>query len=133
MLGSDGFRGEAASRIRNHRIFRRCVQPFTGIRPRLDDSVHRLIFRKARSGQLQQTIRAQRPSSVSARRHHQDCRNRQLGVAAPPANQVVALAAGFEPELGNRRWIIDQLDSYKILVRFHKVPRKLANLTLVLV
>jgi len=66
----------------------------------------------AASGHLEQTLGAQRPSRVSSGRHHQDRRDRQLRIATAAANQVVALAVGFEPELSNRGRIVDQLDPY---------------------
>ncbi len=66
----------------------------------------------AASGHLEQTLGAQGPSRVSSGRHHQDRRDRQLRIATAAANQVVALAVGFEPELSNRGWIVDQLDPY---------------------
>ena len=37
---------------------------------------------------------------------------------------MVALATRFEPELGNRGWIVDQLDAYKVAVSFHSFPPK---------
>jgi hypothetical protein len=60
---------------------------------------------------------------VSARGHNQDCRDRQLGISTAAANQVVTLAEGFEPELSNRGWIVDQLDPYKVGVSFQSFTR----------
>jgi hypothetical protein len=66
---------------------------------------------------------------VSAGRHDQDCSDRHLGIAAPPTNQVVSLAAGFEPQFGNRGWIVDQLDPYQVEFRFQGIPPRFANHT----
>ena len=85
---------------------------------RLTDDTRIPVFKSeplgdcAASGHLVQTLGAQRPPRVSSRRHHQDRRDRQLRIATAAANQVVALAVGFEPELSNRGWIVDQLDPY---------------------
>ena len=85
---------------------------------RLTDDTRIPVFKSeplgdcAASGHLEQTLGAQRPSRVSSRRHHQDRRDRQLRIATAAANQVVALAVGFEPELSNRGRIVDQLDPY---------------------
>jgi phosphoserine phosphatase len=76
----------------------------------------------AASWHFLQTIRAERPSSVSACRYHQDRGDRSLRIAASPANQVVAVASGLETDLGNRRRIVDQLDTYQVEFSFQKVP-----------
>ena len=83
----------------------------------------------AASGHLKQTIGAERPSRVSSGRHNQDCRDRQLRISTAAANQVVALAAGFEAELSNRGWIVNQLDPYKVGASFQSFPGKLADHT----
>lgn len=59
---------------------------------------------------------------MSPRRHHQDCRDRALRIAASPANQVVAVAAGLEADLGNRGGIVDQLDTYQVELSLQSFP-----------
>ena len=60
---------------------------------------------------------------MPARGHNQDRGDRQVGIATAAANQVVALAAGFEAELSNRGWIVDQLDAYKVGGSFQSFTR----------
>jgi hypothetical protein len=55
--------------------------------------------------------------------YYQDCGDRYSRVAAAPAREVIAVAAGFEAELGNRGWVVDQLDANKILRRIQSFPR----------
>jgi len=74
------------------------------------------------SGQFLQTINAKRPSRVSTRGHHQDCRDRALRIATSPANQVVAFASSLKSDLRDRRWIVDQLDSYQVEFSFQGIP-----------
>jgi len=83
----------------------------------------------AASGHLEQTIGAERPSRVPAGRDNQDCRDRQLRISTAAANQVVAVAAGFKPQLSNRGWIVNQLDAYKVEAGFQSFPRKRADHT----
>jgi hypothetical protein len=44
--------------------------------------------------------------------HNQDCGDRLMRVAAPPANQVIAFAARLEAQLRNRSRVVDHLDAY---------------------
>jgi hypothetical protein len=66
------------------------------------------------SRQFLQAIRAECPPRVSARRHHQDCRDRHLRVPTAAAAKIITFAAGLEPDLRDRGRIVDQLDSNKI-------------------
>jgi hypothetical protein len=44
---------------------------------------------------------------MSASGHYQDCHDWSILIAASPANQIVAVAAGFKSDLGNCGWIVD--------------------------
>jgi hypothetical protein len=59
---------------------------------------------------------------MSPSRHHQDRGDRSLRIAASPANQVVAVASGLEPDLGNRGRIVDHLDPYQVEFSFQSFP-----------
>ncbi len=59
---------------------------------------------------------------MSPCRHHQDCGDRSLRIAASSANQVVTLASGLETDLGNSRRIVDQLDTYQVEFSFQRFP-----------
>ena len=59
---------------------------------------------------------------MAAGRHHQNCRDSFLCIAASPANQVVALASSLESDFRNRRWIVDQLDAHEVEFSFQRIP-----------
>jgi len=59
---------------------------------------------------------------MSPSRHHQDCGDGPLGIAASLANQIVAIASGLETDLGNRGRIVDQLDTYQVEFSFQTSP-----------
>jgi len=98
------------------------MQQFAGIVRLIETSVHRFLVSVVTSGHFQQTIRAERPSRVPASRHHEDCRDRSLPIAASPANQIVAVASSLKSDLGNRSRIVNQLDSYQVEFCFQGFP-----------
>jgi hypothetical protein len=65
---------------------------------------------------------------MPAGRYYEDCRDGFLGIAASPANQVVAVASSLESDFRNRGWIVDQLDSYEVEFSFQSFPTSTSGL-----